>query len=152
MKTLPILLLAVLLCGSALASSLDDARLNSAAVLSKKMPFELVDKAKGMGRTMSLSGVDFIKLIASQDRWSSAARQALVSDASAQRVVAQLRSWRKVVAQIDDPEAKTFIARTLDPALATLDVLAKNPAGRTQAHVDVLTRLATALEIKADSK
>jgi hypothetical protein len=147
MKTLSIILLGLVLCGSLFASELAESQAGFASALAKPTPYQLVDKAKGTERFLTLSGVDYIKLIAGEDRWSSAARQALARDKSAQGLVSQLKSWRKVVAKIEATEAKTFLGRTLDPALAALDSLEKNPAGRTQAHVDALNRLASALTL-----
>lgn len=128
MKTLPTLLLAVLLCGSALAATFQETKQAVVASLSTgKIEVRAVDRSKGTAPRFNLTPIEYI---------------AALGDAGSKL---HLQVWTSlqtcdVAALPTTAETKTLLSRDLDPALAALEAVQKNPAGRTHAHVEALEK------------
>lgn len=107
-----------------------------------------VDKKKGMAPQFKLTPMELFSALGdARNKLHPHAWNAILSDEKAKAVETSLRALRADIAALPaTADAKTFLARDLDPALAALDAVQKNPAGRTHAHVEALARLAAALK------
>lgn len=148
MKTLLATLLAVLLCGSAFAATFQETKQATITILAKgKAQIWVPNKQQGTGERFKVTLLEYITVLGNAGDAKSAA--AWKAADSLEKITTALRTLRTDVAALPaTAETKTFLTRDLDPALAALDAVQKNPAGRTHAHAEALARLAAALEVK----
>lgn len=148
-KLLTTSLIALLLCGSALAA--DDANTLSsvlsqfsAKAKSTKVAAEVVNKQKGTvkGFRGTLDGLIEQMATPGTER-HSLAWGAAKKDELATKPLTELR--KAVAALPPSAEAKTFLARALDPSLSAIAAYKANDAEITRSQVEALAQLHAAL-------